>query len=32
MNQAFTETDFQFPGQQSIYHGKVCDIYTINNV
>jgi len=25
-----TTTDFKFPGQQSIYHGKVRDVYDIN--
>ncbi len=24
-----THTDFHFPGQQSVYHGKVRDVYTI---
>jgi len=31
MSQALTRTDFQFPGQQSVYHGKVRDVYTIND-
>jgi phosphoribosylaminoimidazole-succinocarboxamide synthase len=26
-----TKTDFQFPGQTAVYHGKVRDVYTINN-
>lgn len=28
---ALTQTDFHFPGQQSVYHGKVRDVYDINN-
>lgn len=27
---ALTRTDFQFPGQKSVYHGKVRDVYNIN--
>ena len=27
---ALTATDFNFPGQQSVYHGKVRDVYNIN--
>ena len=27
---ALTATDFKFPGQQSVYHGKVRDVYNIN--
>lgn len=26
-----TSTDFHFPGQQSLYHGKVRDVYDIND-
>lgn len=26
-----TNTDFHFPGQQSVYHGKVRDVYDIND-
>jgi len=26
-----TNTDFHFPGQTSVYHGKVRDVYTIND-
>ena len=26
---ALTKTDFHFPGQQSVYHGKVRDVYHI---
>jgi phosphoribosylaminoimidazole-succinocarboxamide synthase len=29
--QAITRTDFNFPGQTSVYHGKVRDVYDINN-
>ncbi len=28
---ALTSTDFNFPGQTSVYHGKVRDVYTIND-
>ncbi len=28
---ALTKTDFQFEGQTSVYHGKVRDVYTIND-
>lgn len=31
MDSALTKTDFQFPGQKSIYHGKVRDVYTIGD-
>ncbi|WP_372948883.1 phosphoribosylaminoimidazolesuccinocarboxamide synthase [Mariniphaga sp.] len=31
MSNALTKTDFQFPGQRSVYHGKVRDVYNINN-
>jgi phosphoribosylaminoimidazole-succinocarboxamide synthase len=31
MKQALTKTDFHFPGQKSVYHGKVRDVYTIND-
>lgn len=27
---ALTQTEFNFPGQQSVYHGKVRDVYNIN--
>jgi phosphoribosylaminoimidazole-succinocarboxamide synthase len=30
MEKAITRTDFQFPGQKSIYHGKVRDVYNID--
>jgi len=28
---ALTKTDFQFKGQKSVYHGKVRDVYNIND-
>jgi phosphoribosylaminoimidazole-succinocarboxamide synthase len=28
---ALTKTDFKFKGQESVYHGKVRDVYNINN-
>ena len=28
---ALTKTDFQFQGQKSVYHGKVRDVYNIND-
>lgn len=28
---ALTKTDFHFPGQKSVYHGKVRDVYDIND-
>ncbi|MDR1918974.1 MAG: phosphoribosylaminoimidazolesuccinocarboxamide synthase [Tannerellaceae bacterium] len=28
---ALVKTDFNFPGQQSLYHGKVRDVYTVND-
>lgn len=28
---ALTQTDFNFPGQKSVYHGKVRDVYNIND-
>jgi len=28
---ALTKTDFRFPGQKSVYHGKVRDVYNIND-
>lgn len=31
MSQALTKTEFNFPGQTAVYHGKVRDVYTINN-
>ena len=29
--QAISKTDFLFPGQTALYHGKVRDVYTIND-
>ena len=29
--QTLTTTDFNFPGQKSVYHGKVRDVYNIND-
>jgi len=31
MCQALTKTDFNFPGQKSVYHGKVRDVYNIHD-
>jgi phosphoribosylaminoimidazole-succinocarboxamide synthase len=31
MSSALTKTNFSFQGQKSIYHGKVRDVYNINN-
>lgn len=31
MKQALTRTNFNFPRQTAVYHGKVRDVYTINN-
>ena len=28
---ALTKTDFHFDGQKSVYHGKVRDVYDIND-
>ena len=28
---ALVRTDFNFPGQKSVYHGKVRDVYNIND-
>ena len=28
---ALTKTEFQFPGQKNVYHGKVRDVYNIND-
>lgn len=27
MSKALTKTDYHFPGQKSVYHGKVRDVY-----
>lgn len=31
MATTLVKTDFQFPGQTAVYHGKVRDVYTIND-
>ena len=31
MSNSITETDFNFPGQKAVYHGKVRDAYTLEN-
>ena len=31
MNNALTSTEFKFAGQTAVYHGKVRDVYTIND-
>lgn len=31
MNEAIIKTDFHFPNQKSVYHGKVRDVYNIND-
>jgi phosphoribosylaminoimidazole-succinocarboxamide synthase len=31
MSKALTRTDFDFQGQKSVYHGKVRDVYNIDN-
>ncbi|MDD2412834.1 MAG: phosphoribosylaminoimidazolesuccinocarboxamide synthase [Bacteroidales bacterium] len=31
MNKALIKTDFKFPGQKSVYKGKVRDVYNIND-
>ncbi|MFV0290553.1 MAG: phosphoribosylaminoimidazolesuccinocarboxamide synthase [Mangrovibacterium sp.] len=31
MSSALTKTDFNFPNQKAVYHGKVRDVYTLNN-
>ncbi|MCL1942582.1 MAG: phosphoribosylaminoimidazolesuccinocarboxamide synthase [Candidatus Azobacteroides sp.] len=31
MSTTLIKTDFNFPGQTAVYHGKVRDVYTINN-
>ena len=28
---AITNTEFKFPNQKSVYHGKVRDVYNIND-
>ena len=31
MNNTIISTDFNFPGQKSVYHGKVREVYTLEN-
>jgi len=31
MDEALRRTDFEFPGQKDVYHGKVRDVYNIND-
>lgn len=31
MKETLVQTDFQLPGQKSVYHGKVRDVYTLEN-
>ncbi len=31
MSNTIIKTDFNFPGQQSVYHGKVREVYTLEN-
>ncbi|KAA6299840.1 MAG: Phosphoribosylaminoimidazole-succinocarboxamide synthase [Candidatus Ordinivivax streblomastigis] len=31
MNKALVKTEFNFPGQKSVYHGKVRDVYNIHD-
>lgn len=31
MSNALTKTEFRFPGQRNVYHGKVRDVYNIDN-
>ena len=31
MENTILNTDFNFPGQTDVYHGKVREVYTINN-
>lgn len=31
MDRAIVKTDFNFPGQKGVYHGKVRDVYNIND-
>ena len=30
-NKALTKTEYSFKGQTAVYHGKVRDVYTIND-
>ena len=31
MKNTILKTNFKFPGQESVYHGKVRDVYYLNN-
>nr|HPM92844.1 phosphoribosylaminoimidazolesuccinocarboxamide synthase [Bacteroidales bacterium] len=31
LNNVVVRTDFNLPGQKSVYHGKVRDVYNIND-
>ena len=31
MSKALTRTDYQFKGQKSVYHGKVRDVYDVDD-
>ena len=31
MNKTITNSQFNFPGQKSVYHGKVREVYTLEN-
>ncbi len=31
MSTTLVTTDYHFPGQTAVYHGKVRDVYTIND-
>ncbi|MBQ5750876.1 MAG: phosphoribosylaminoimidazolesuccinocarboxamide synthase, partial [Bacteroidaceae bacterium] len=31
MSNALVKTDFNFPGQKGVYHGKVRDVYNIDD-
>ncbi|RXL94480.1 phosphoribosylaminoimidazolesuccinocarboxamide synthase, partial [Citrobacter sp. AAK_AS5] len=31
MSNAIVRTDFNFPGQKSVYHGKVREVYNIDD-
>ena len=32
MENTILNTDFNFPGQTDVYHGKVREVYTINGI
>lgn len=31
MNNTLTKTNYNFPNQKGVYHGKVCGVYSIRN-